>query len=55
MTLIKLLFRNVLESEARSVLPTVQMDVTWTPEISDRKSDRCARPSECLSSSPGAT
>ena len=36
---ISLLFQTVLESEARSVLPTVQMDLSWTLQMSDQQND----------------
>ena len=40
---ISLLFQTVLESEARSLLPTVQLDFSWTLEMSDRQNDRFDR------------
>ena len=48
---IRLLLRTVLESEARSFLPTVQLDFSWTFEMSDWQNDRIARPSDSLKSS----
>ena len=41
-------------SEATSLSPTVQLDFSWTLEISDRQSYRFGRPSECLSRSLSA-
>ena len=43
--------QTVLESEARIFLPTVQLDFSWTLEMSDRQNDRLARPSGSLKSS----
>ena len=37
---ISLLFQAVLESEARSLLPAVQLDFSWTIQMSDRQNDR---------------
>ena len=48
---ISLLFQTVLESEARSLLPTDQLDFSRTLKMSDRQNDRFARPSDCLKSS----
>ena len=48
---ISLLFQTVLESEARSVLPTVQMDLSWTLQMSDQQNDWSARPLDSLRSS----
>ena len=33
---INLVLQTVLESEARGVLPTVQLDFSWTLDMSDR-------------------
>ena len=52
---ISLLFQTVFASESRSLLPTVQLDFSWTLEISNRQNDQFARPSEGLSISPSAT
>ena len=52
---ISLFFQTVLESVARSFLPTVQLDFSWTLGMSDRQNHRFGRPSECLSSSLSAT
>ena len=46
-----LLLKTVLESEAGSLSPTVQLDFRWTHEMSDRQNDRFTRPSESLSNS----
>ena len=48
---ISLLLQTVLESEARIFLQTVQLDFSWTLEMSDRQNDRFARPSDSLKSS----
>ena len=48
---ISLLFQAVLESEARSVLPTVQMDLSWTLQMSYQQDDWSARPLDSLRSS----
>ena len=48
---ISLLLLTVLESEARSFFPTVQLEFSWTFEMSDRQNDRFARPSDTLESS----
>ena len=45
---ISLLYQNVLKSDAKSLLPTAQLDFRWTLEMSDQQNDRFARPSECL-------
>ena len=52
---ISLLFQTVLELEAKILLPTVQLDFSWTLQMSDRQNDQFERPSECLSSSLSAT
>ena len=52
---ISLLFQMVFESEARSLLPTDQLDFSWTLEMSDQQNDRFARPSEGLSIPLSAT
>ena len=52
---ISLLFQTVFESETRSLLPTVQLDFSWTLEMSDQQNDRLVRLSEGLSISPSAT
>ena len=49
-----LLFQTVSESEARILLPAVQLDFSSTLEMSDRQNDRFARPSESLSNSLNA-
>ena len=46
-----LLFQTNLESKARGFLPTIQLDFTWTIEMSDRQNDRFASPSDGLSNS----
>ena len=43
------------QTQANSLSPSVQLNFSWSLEMSDRQNDRLARPSECLSSSPGAT
>ena len=48
-------FKAVLESEPRMFLPTVQLDFSWTLEMSDRQNHRFARTSDSLSSSMSAT
>ena len=50
-SLLQLLFQTVLESEAKSLLPTVQFDFSWTLEISNRQNDRFERLSDSLKSS----
>ena len=52
---ISLFFKTVLESEARSILLTVQLDFSWTLEMSHRENDRFAKQSNSLSSSLSAT
>ena len=52
---ISLFFQTVSKSEAKSLLPTVQLDFSWTLEMSDWQNHRFARPSESLSISPTAT
>ena len=52
---ISLVVQTVFESEDRSFSQTVQLDFSWTLEMSDQQIDRFARPSESLSSSPVAT
>ena len=47
---ISLLLQTVLESEANSLSPTVQLDFSWTLEMSDRQNDLFARPSDTLKS-----
>ena len=47
---ISLVFQTVLESEARSRLPTVQLEFISIPKMSDRQNDWFARPSESLKS-----
>ena len=46
-----LLLQTVLESEARSLLPTDQLDFSWTLEMSDRQNNWFAGPSYSLGSS----
>ena len=41
--------------EASRLSPTVQLDISWTLEMSNRQNNWFTRPSESLSSSPGAT
>ena len=36
---ISLLLQTALESEARSFLPTAQLDFSWALEMSDREND----------------
>ena len=48
---ISLLFQTVLESEAKRLLPTVQLDFSWTFKMSHRQNDRFARPSNSLKNS----
>ena len=48
-------FQTVFESEARSLLPTVQLYFSWTLEMSYRQNDWFARSSEGQSISPSAT
>ena len=52
---ISLHYLTASPSEDNSLSPTVQLDFSWTLEISDRQHDRFARPSECLSSFLSAT
>ena len=48
---ISLLFQTVLESEARNLSPTVQLDFSWTLQITDQQNARFARASDSLRSS----
>ena len=45
---ISLLFQTVLELKAKSLLQTVQLEFSWTLEMSDRQNDRFARLSDSL-------
>ena len=46
---ISLLFQFVLKSEARSLLPTAQLDFRWTLDMSDPQTDWFARTFDSLS------
>ena len=46
---ISLLFETVFNSEARSVLPTVQLDFSWTLKMFDGQNNWFPRTSEGLS------
>ena len=48
---ISLLFQTVFELEAKSLLSTVQLEFSWTLEMSDRQNDRFARLSGSLKNS----
>ena len=48
---ISLLFQFALESEARSLLPTAQLDFRWTLDMSDQQTDWFATTSDSLSNS----
>ena len=48
---ISLLFQTVLELEAKSLIPSVQLDFSWTLKMSDRQNDWFARPSNSLKNS----
>ena len=48
-------FQTVLESETRSLLPTVWLDFSSTLDMSDRQIDQFARPSDSLSNSLNIT
>ena len=43
---IRLVFQTVLESEARNLLLSVQLEFSCSLKMSDRQNDRFARPSE---------
>ena len=45
------LLQTVLESESRNFLPTVQLDFSWTLQMSDPQNDWFARRSDTLKSS----
>ena len=45
---ISLVFQTVLESEARNLLPSVQLEFSCSLKMSDRQNDRFTRPSESL-------
>ena len=45
---ISLLFQTVLELKAKRLLQTVQLEFSWTLEMSDRQNDRFARLSDSL-------
>ena len=46
-----LLFQTVLESEARSSLPTCQLSFSWTLEMFNRQNNSFTRPSDSLRNS----
>ena len=48
---ISVVFQTVLESEARSVLPTVQLDFSSILQMSDQQNDQFARLPDSLSNS----
>ena len=48
---ISLLLQTVLKSEAKSLLPTFQLDFSSTLKMPDQQNDRFARPSDSLKSS----
>ena len=48
---ISLCFETILEPGTKRLLPTVQLDYSWTLKMSDQQNDWFARPSDSLKSS----